>query len=177
LVGATAGYAQSAAQPSIPRWPWLPRAAITVAAAVAAIKLTWLAHGFHAGIPALFYGQLEELADDKSDLSPLRLVSFFALALTTVQFMRRDSAILRNPVSKLIILCGQHSLQVFCLGILLSVLGRFIVSSVSGSIWMQLTVNLAGLALMIALAALMSWYKKKSRPPAASPLPQASMAG
>jgi hypothetical protein len=176
LVGATAGYAQSAAQPSIPRWPWLPRAAITVAAAVAAIKLTWLAHGFHAGIPALFYGQLEELADDKSDLSPLRLVSFFALALTTVQFMRRDSAILRNPASKLIILCGQHSLQVFCLGILLSVLGRFIVSSVSGSIWMQLAVNLAGLALMIGLAALMAWYKKKSRPPAAAPVPQASVA-
>ncbi|HTE85870.1 MAG TPA: OpgC domain-containing protein [Dehalococcoidia bacterium] len=176
LVGATAGYAQSAAQPSIPRWPWLPRAAITVAAAVAAIKLTWLAHGFHAGIPALFYGQLEELADDKSDLSPLRLVSFFALALTTVQFMRRDSAILRNPVSKLVILCGQHSLQVFCLGILLSVLGRFIVSSVSGSIWMQLAVNLAGLALMIALAALMAWYKKKSRPPAAAPVPQAGVA-
>jgi hypothetical protein len=176
LVGATAGYAQSAAQPSIPHWPWLTRAAIAVAAAVAVIKLTWLAHGFFEGIPALFYGQLEELADDKSDLSPLRLVSFFALALTTVQFMRRDSAILRNPVSKLVILCGQHSLQVFCLGILLSVLGRFIINATSRGFLMQLAVNLGGLALMIGLAALMAWYKKKSRPPAAAPAPQASMA-
>jgi hypothetical protein len=177
IVGATAGYAQSAAQPSIPRWPWIPRAAIAVAVAVAVIKLTWLAHGFSERIPALFYAQLWELADDKSDLSALRLASFFAVALTTVHFMRRDSAILRNPASKLIILCGQHSLQVFCLGILLSVLGRFIVSSISSSILMQTAVNLAGLALMIALAELMSWYKKKSRPPAPSPLPQASMAG
>ena len=178
MVGATAGYAQSAAQPSIPHWPWLPRAAIAVTVAVAAIKLTWLAHGFREGIPALFYAQLEELADDKSNLSPLRLVSFFAIALTTVQFMRRDSAILRNPVCKLIILCGQHSLQVFCLGILLSVLGRFIVSAISGSIWMQFAVNVGGLAVMIALAALMSWYKKKSRPPAAAaPAPQPSVAG
>jgi hypothetical protein len=176
MVGATAGYAQSAAQPSIPHWPWIPRAAIVVAAGVAVIKLTWLAHGFREGIPALFYEQLWELADDKSDLSPLRLVSFIAVALTTVHFMRRDSAILRNPVAKLVILCGQHSLQVFCLGILLSVLGRFIVSSISSSIWMQLAVNLAGLALMIALAELMSWYRKKSRPPAASPVPQASVA-
>jgi hypothetical protein len=176
MVGATAGYAQSAAQPSIPHWPWLPRTAIAVAAAVAVIKLTWLAHGFYEGIPALFYGQIEELADDKSDLSPLRLVSFFALALTTVQFMRRDSAILRNPVSKLVILCGQHSLQVFCLGILLSVLGRFIINATSRGFLMQLAVNLGGLALMIGLAALMAWYKKKSRPPAAAPAPQASMA-
>jgi hypothetical protein len=177
IVGATAGYAQSAAQPSIPRWPWIPRAAIAVAVTVAVIKLTWLAHGFYEGIPALFYEQLWEMADDKSDLSALRLLSFFALALTTVHFMRRDSAILRHPVSKLIIMCGQHSLQVFCLGILLSVLGRFIISAISSGILMQFAVNLAGLALMIALAQLMSWYRKKSRPPAASPLPQASMAG
>lgn len=176
MVGATAGYAHSAAQPWLPHWPWIPQAAIAVAVAVAIIKLSWLAHGFYDGIPALFYKQLEELADDKSDLSPLRLLSFFAVALTTVHFMRRDSAILRNPVSKLVILCGQHSLQVFCLGILLSVLGRFIVSSVSSSILMQLAVNVGGVALMIALAALMSWYKRKSRPPAASPLPQASVA-
>jgi hypothetical protein len=175
MVGATAGYAQSAAQPSIPDWPWLPRTAIAVAATVAIIKLTWLAHGFYQGIPALLYGQIEEL-DDKSDLSPLRLVSFFALALTTVQFMRRDSAILRNPVSKLVILCGQHSLQVFCLGILLSLLGRFIINAISSGFLMQLAVNLGGLALMIALAALMSWYKEKSRPPAAAPAPQASVA-
>jgi hypothetical protein len=177
MVGATAGYAHSAAQSSIPHWPWLPRAAIAVTVAVAIIKLTWLAHGFWDGIPALFSEQIEELADDKSNLSPLRLLSFFAVALTVVHFMRRDSAILRNPVSKLVILCGQHSLQVFCLGILLSVLGRFIVNSVSSSLLMQLAVNIAGLALMIALAQLMSWYRKKSRPPAASPVPQASMAG
>jgi hypothetical protein len=177
MVGATAGYAQSAAQPSIPHWPWLPRAAIAMAAVVAVIKLTWLVHGFYEGFPALFYGQLEELADDKSDLSPLRLASFFAVALTTVHFMRRDSAILRHPASRLVILCGQHSLQVFCLGILLSVLGRFIVNSVSGGILMQLAVNVAGVGLMIALAALMSWYKKKSRPPAAAPAARASVAG
>jgi hypothetical protein len=177
IVGATAGTAQSAAQPpSLPHWPWIPRAAIAVTAAVAVVKLSWLAHGFWDRIPALFSGQLEELAGDKSNLSPLRLISFFALALTVVHFMRRDSAILSHPLSKLVIVCGQHSLHVFCLGILLSVLGRFVVSSVSGSLLTQLAVNLVGLALMIALALLMSWYRKKSRPPAAAPAAQASMA-
>ena len=176
IIGATAGTAQSAAQPLLPHWPWIPRAAIAVTAAVAIVKLTWLAHALWDGIPALFYDQLEETANDKSDLSPVRLISFFAVTLTIVYFMSRDSAILRHPLSKLAIVCGQHSLHVFCLGILLSVLGRFIISAVSGSLLMQLAVNVAGLALMIGLAELMSWYKKKNRPPASAPLAQASMA-
>ena len=130
--------------------------------ASAIIKLTWLAHGFWDGIPALFSEQIEELADDKSNLSPLRLLSFFAVALTVVHFMRRDSAILRNPVCKLIILCGQHSLQVFCLGILLSVIGQIVLTSWRGDVPMQLAVDLAGIALMSALAGLLTWYKSSS---------------
>ena len=176
MIGATAGYAHSAAQPSIPHWPWIPRAAIAVTIVVAIIKLSWLASGFWDSIPALFYDEIGEMAEDKSDLSALRLVSFLAVALTVVHFMGRDSAILRHPVSKLVIVCGQHSLHVFCLGILLSVLGRFIVNSISNSLLMQLAVNVAGLALMIALAQLMSWYRKKSRPPSAAPAAQARTA-
>ena len=176
IVGATAGTAQSAAQPPLPHWPWIPRAAIAVAVAVVVIKLSWLAHDLWDGIPALFHDQLEEAAGDKSNLSPVRLISFFALALTIVHFMPRDSAILRHPLSRLVIVCGQHSLHVFCLGILLSVLGRFIVNSVYSGVLMQVAVNIAGVALMIALAQLMSWYKKKSRPPAPAPVAQASLA-
>ena len=176
IVGATAGSAQSAAQRPLPDWPWIPRTAIAVTVAVAIIKLTWLLNSFWDEIPALFFSELAELAGDKSNLSPVRLVSFFALAVTTVHFMRRDSAFLRHPLSKLVIVCGQHSLHVFCLGILLSVLGRFIVNSFSNSLLVQLLVNVAGLGLMIALAQLMSWYRKKSRAPAPAPAAQASMA-
>jgi len=176
IVGATAGSAQSAAQRPLPDWPWIPRTAIAVTAAVAIIKLTWLLNSFWDEIPALFFSELAELAGDKSNLLPVRLVSFFALAVTTVHFMRRDSAFLRHPLSKLVIVCGQHSLHVFCLGILLSVLGRFIVNSFSNSLLVQLLVNVAGLGLMIALAQLMSWYRKKSRAPAPAPAAQASMA-
>jgi hypothetical protein len=176
VVGATAGTAQSAAQPLMPPWPWIPRVAIAIAIAVAVIKLSWIINGSWDGIPALFFDQLAETADDKSDLSPARLLSFFALVLAVVHFMPRDAAIFRHPLSKLAITCGQHSLHVFCLGILLSVLGRFIVTAVSSGLLMQLAVNVAGLALMVALAQLMSWYRKKSRPPAAAPAAQASAA-
>jgi hypothetical protein len=176
IVGATAGSAESAAQPLLPPWPWLPRAAIAVTVVVAIIKLSWLVHGFWDGFPALFYDQLEEWADDKSDLSPLRLLSFFAVALTTVHFMGRDSAILRHPLARPVIVCGQHSLHVFCVGILLSVLGRFIVGVSSNNLLVQAAVNVAGLALMIGLAQLMAWYRKKSRAPTAPPAAQANVA-
>jgi hypothetical protein len=176
IIGATAGTAQSAAQPLLPPWPWIARAAIAVTLIVAIFKLTWLANRFWDGVPALFFDQLGEYAEDKSDLSPLRLISFFALTLTVVHFMRRDSAILQHPLSKLVIVCGQHSLHVFCLGILLSVLGRFVINAISSSLLMQLVVNVVGLALMIALAQLMSWYRKKSRPPAAAPAAKANVA-
>src|ERR1043166_1901368 len=177
IVGATAGTAHSAGQPPLPHWTWIPRVAIALTVIVAVIKLTWLVNRFWDGIPSLFYDQLGEFAEDKSDLSPLRLISFFAVTLAVVHFMPRDSAILRHPLSKLVITCGQHSLHVFCLGILLSVLGRFIVNSISSSLLMQLAVNVVGLGLMIGLAQLMSWYKKKSRPPAAAPAARASVAG
>jgi hypothetical protein len=177
VVGATAGYAQSIGLSGLPHWHWLWRAALGVTVVVAVIKITWTLHEFVPAIPALLHDALDDYSEDKTNLSPLRLLSFFVLALTTVHFVRRDSAFLRHPVARLVVLCGQHSLQVFCLGILLSVLGRFIINSISQALAMQLAVNFAGIALMIALAKLLSWYKQKSRESAAAPVPRTETAG
>jgi hypothetical protein len=171
VIGACAGYSQIASRPIFPRIPRLSRIAMAVVLIIVVIKLSWLLHSFTDLIPALFYDELWTLADDKSDLSFLRLLSFFALALTVVHFVKRDNKFLHHRLTRLVILCGQHSLQVFCLGILLSVLGRFIVTSISASIVTQLAMNVGGIVLMIALAELMSWYKGKSRAAPATPVP------
>jgi hypothetical protein len=177
VVGATAGYAYGVGIPLLPRWPWVTRAAIALALVIAVIKLSWIAHQINDAFPGLFLEELEELADDKSDLSALRLLSFFALTLATVHFVKRDSGFLRNPIAGVVIRCGQHSLQVFCLGIMLSVFARFIINATSKGIAMQLAVNIVGIGLMIALAQLLSWYKRRSRAAAQSATPQASAAG
>jgi hypothetical protein len=168
VVGATAGHAYAGGLPALPRWPWVSRVAIAVALACAIIKLSWIAHQLNGAIPGLLQGQLEEIAEDKSDLSALRLVSFFSLTLVVVHFIKRDSAILRNPLAGLVTRCGQHSLQVFCLGILLSVSGRFVINATSDRALTQLAVDAVGIALMIALAQLLSWYKNKNRATAAA---------
>jgi hypothetical protein len=101
--------------------------------------------------------ELSPFVVDKTNLAPLRLLSFFALAVTTVHFVRHNSGLLRCRAAQLIIRCGQHSLQVFCLGILLSVLGRILLTSFRDGILMQLAIDLAGIVLMVGIAGLLTW--------------------
>jgi hypothetical protein len=55
--------------------------------------------------------------------------------------------------------CPQ-SLQVFCLGVLLAVLGEILLTSVRDDIAMQLAISLAGIVLMVAIGGRLTWYKE-----------------
>ena len=74
----------------------------------------------------------------------MRLFSFLALAASVVHFVKRDSAFLEWRATRAVVVCGKHSLYVFCLGILLSVLGHFILTEFYGGIGAEIAVNLAG---------------------------------
>ncbi len=103
---------------------------------------------------------------DKTNMSPFRLTHFLALTVVVVRFVPQDAAFLRSAWAYPIILCGQHSLEVFCLGVFLSFTAYFLLIEISPSVFMQLAVSAVGVALMIGLAALMSWYKAlDKRPP------------
>jgi len=103
---------------------------------------------------------------DKTNMSPLRLTHFLALTVVVVRFVPQDAAFLRSAWAYPIILCGQHSLEVFCLGVFLSFTAYFLLIEISPSLFMQLAVSAGGVALMIGLAALMTWYKAlDKRPP------------
>ena len=62
-------------------------------------------------------------------------------------------------------MCGRNSLPVFCLGILLSVLGHFLLAETDGPLLLQLAVIVVGFGLMIGLAVLITWYKNEGRLP------------
>jgi hypothetical protein len=68
-----------------------------------------------------------------------------------------------------LLLCGRHSLEIFCLGILLSALGHFILSEYDSGLAMQLLVNAGGVAVMIFTARVIDWYRVMERAPAAAP--------
>jgi len=78
-----------------------------------------------------------------------------------------------------LVVCGQHSLEIFCLGVFLAFAGHFIFNEISDRIVIQFLVSVAGLAIMTAAARLFSWYKRtESRGPGSrSRPPDADLAG
>ena len=99
----------------------------------------------------------------KTDLSILRLAHFLALAVVVVRLVPVDLPALRSPLLKPMILCGQHSLEIFCFGVFLSFAAHFVLNEVSGTLTMQFVVSGAGIILMVALSSLLSWYGRVER--------------
>src|SRR6478752_462528 len=159
VIGATAGYAPYSRQTLPLNSAWLGKLSVGVAIAIGIISVSWTIHSAYEAFPALLQRELSPLVEDKAGLAPLRLISFLALASASAHIVRRDSRLLRGPIAQWVIRCGQHSLQIFCLGILLSVLGYIVLTSVRGDIPMQLAIDLGGILLMVAVAALLTWSK------------------
>jgi len=159
VIGATAGYSQHSRWVFPGQGSWLPKLAIAITVAIGIVSISWTIHGAYDAFPGLLLRELSPLVEDKSNLAPLRLVSFLALAVTVAHFVGRDSSVLRWRVAQLIIRCGQHSLQVFCLGIVLSVLGYILLTFFRDDILTQLGIDLAGIVTMMAIAVLLTWYK------------------
>jgi hypothetical protein len=59
--------------------------------------------------------------------------------------------------------CGRQSLQVFCLGVLLSFAGQTVLVHVSGSLSAQFLVTVLGIATMVVLARFLIWYQSAER--------------
>ena len=96
---------------------------------------------------------------DKTDLDVLRFAHFLALAAITVYYLPRDWPPLKSPWLKPLILCGQHSLEIFCLGVFLAFAGHFILAEVGGGAALHALITLSGILIMCGMAWLISWYK------------------
>ena len=58
------------------------------------------------------------------------------------------------------ILCGQHSLEIFCLGVFLAFAGHFVLTEISrGSATLHFIVSVSGVLIMSGMAWTISWYK------------------
>jgi hypothetical protein len=114
-------------------------------------------------IPANVYGFF--IPNDKTNLAPYRLIHFVVFAFLVVRLLPRDWEGLEWPIFRPAIKCGQQSLEVFCIGIYLSFIAHFILVEVSGTVWMQLLVSIAGITVMTALAYYRSWSKNIDKAP------------
>ena len=161
VIGAAYGFARVTGRHLWPSGWWLLAPAVAVVAASAIINLSWTIHGVYDPFPAILLKQL--WPTNKTNLAPIRLIHFLAVAIVVVHVVSTESRFLRWRLARPIVLCGQQSLHVFCLGIVLSVLGHFVLTEWSGGLPMQLLVNVIGVASMIGMAALITWYRAMER--------------
>jgi len=133
---------------------------IAIAYLVAAfyVTLTW----YVPQVPHLMPKRLEQwmYPIDKTNLDVLRFTHFLALAALTVRFLPRDWSGLKSPWLRPLILCGSHSLEIFCLGVFLAFAGHFILAEVSGGPFMHALISLSGILIMWGVAWVISWYKR-----------------
>ncbi|HSE03722.1 MAG TPA: OpgC domain-containing protein [Methylomirabilota bacterium] len=137
---------------------WLLRVAAGFALAVFVIRFSWTLHGLYSPIPALVSGKPLWPFLSKGDLGLLRFASVLAGALLVARFIPPRAGFLTGRVAWPFVLCGRHSLHIFCLGILLSVLGHLVLAEFFGGMVMQIAISAVGIAIMVAVAALMEWF-------------------
>jgi hypothetical protein len=161
---------------NLSRWinsPVLVGLAITYLVFAFLIAMTWYFPRLAVYVPKFVGDAIYPI--DKTNLDVLRIMHFLALAVITVAFVPRDWPALKSRIFWPAIVCGQHSLETFCIGVFLSFAGHFVFTEVSNRVFMQVIVSVAGIAIMVAIAALISWYRQaerqggEPRPPAARP--------
>jgi len=146
--------------------PW-PRGLTTASAVFAAVAcvvaVNWALSSAFPGIPNLF--PLPSAWFDKTSLPPLRIISILSLAVLVAGRVPKNARWFSSRAGWPVVICGQHSLEVFCLTIVLAVLANFVLSLSGYSLLSQLTVNVAGLAIMVLFALLLTWFRSGGRWP------------
>jgi hypothetical protein len=142
------------------------------------VSLTWYLPAFARFMPRWLSELIYPI--DKTNLDILRVMHFLAIAVLVVRVLPRGWPGLNSPVFWPAIVCGQQSLATFCLGVFLAFTCHFILVEVSERIPMQIALSAAGILIMVAVAAVLQWYKVVDgrrpgpRPPAR---PDAGLAG
>lgn len=129
----------------------LPRVNLLVAVSWAYLGFALLATAPWADWGLSDFRPIALAAPDKTNLAPLRLVDVLALvylALSSHGF----GALARQRWCSGIVACGRHSLEVFSLGTLLSLMGRLLFATFGTSLFMQIAIDGIGLGAMLALA-------------------------
>jgi hypothetical protein len=125
------------------------------------VALSWRIEAFEWLIPEVVGRWIYPI--HKSYLAPLRLVHFLALVAIVTRLVPPNGYGLLKPTVTAMIRCGENSLPVYCFSVLASFIGFVALNEISGGAAMQAAVSACGIALMIAIANLLTWEAKLDR--------------
>jgi len=114
------------------------------------VVMTWQSPSLYALVPRWMANAMYPI--DKTDLDMLRLTHFLALALVASFLIKRDWKALNSAWLRPLILCGRHSLAIFCYSILLSFSAHWILTQYGNGSWHQIAVCSAGILILVGAA-------------------------
>jgi hypothetical protein len=100
---------------------------------------------------------------NKPDLDPLRLLHFLALAVLAARFVPHDWGKSAHPLLLAAVRCGENSLAVYCLSVLLSLGSQMLLTQAYGGIAAQIALSVAGILALVAFATWSSRIELVSR--------------
>jgi hypothetical protein len=114
-------------------------------------------------------GLLEMVApNDKTNLAPYRVLHLLALVVIVVRIIRKDWTGLNSRLLRPLVVCGERSLEVFCVGVFLSFVGQFFIEMFSDGLIAQIGVSLGGVTLMTCVAFYRTWSRSLDAPAASA---------
>jgi hypothetical protein len=114
------------------------------------IVMTWHIAALDALVPKWMIKIIYPI--DKTDLDMFRFTHFLALALIVSRYVPHDWAPLKFKWLRPAIMCGRHSLPIFCFGVFLSFAAHWVLMQYTRGVWEQLVVSGLGIVIMVAIA-------------------------
>jgi hypothetical protein len=119
------------------------------------VTLSWSFEPLQALIPPFLAKLIYPI--DKPDLDPLRLMHVLSIAVLVARFVPQDWRGLSAPWLRGAVRCGENSLEIYCLSVLLSLIAHVFLTKVAGGVPAQIAVSAVGIALLTAFATLTTW--------------------
>ncbi len=114
------------------------------------IVMTWHSAFLESLIPKWMIKMIYPI--DKTDLDMLRFTHFCALAIVASRYLHRDWSGLKSIWVRPMILCGQHSLPLFCIGVFLSFGVHWMLVQYKSAAINQILLSIGGMAVMTVVA-------------------------
>jgi hypothetical protein len=118
------------------------------------ITLGWQFHSLEAYVPTMVVRLIYPI--DKGDLDILRVLHFLALALLCWRLLPCSLPILRTRFMRPLVQCGEYSLAVYCISVLLSFAAHAALNLGWNNLVSQTLVSVAGIAVMAATVGLLA---------------------
>ena len=121
------------------------------------ITMTWYFPYLETLLPAWLIRAIYPIS--KADFDVLRFAHFLALAVIALRLVPGDWPGLRSAWFRPLILCGQYSLQIYAIGVVLSFAGYALLMEISAGVVLHVIIGIIGILVMCGVAWAFTWYK------------------